>query len=507
VHLVVTRPVGESTTPYPKRWWGLGVLCLSLLIIVMANSSLIVAAPDMTRDLGLGSSDLQWVIDAYTVPYAALMLLFGAIGDRYSRRGALLTGLVVFAAGAVTGSLAGSTALVIAARAVMGTGAAIIMPATLSLLVAMFPRGERGRAITAWTATSGLAMAFGPLLAGALLETYSWSSTFLINVPIAVLAIVGALALVPPSKAVERPGADPLGGLLSILFLGTLVFTIIETPHSGWTATTGTAAVLAVAGLGGFIAWELRHPSPILDLRRLRDRGLTGSALAIILFFLAAFGAIYFIAQQLQFVFGYTALETGVRLLPLAGAVFVGAAVTLVLTPRLGMKVTVVSGMVLGTVAVFLMAALDADATYTGFIAPLVLLGAAVGLSMSPCTDTIMAAFPEQQLGVGGGVNDTALEFGGSLGIAILGAILSTGYADRMPVAGLPAPAAAAAQDSIGGAFAVATQIPGPAAQALVAAADRAFTEAMAHASLVAGIILGLGTVVVALVLPRRRRP
>src|SRR5690348_3188963 len=189
----VRTPVDKMTGPYAKRWSALIVLCLSLLIVVMANTSLIVAAPDMTRDLGLSSSDLQWVIDGYTVPYAALMLVLGALGDKVSRRGALIAGLLVFAGGAVAGSTVHTAAAVIAARAVMGVGAAVIMPATLSLLVAMFPRGERARAITAWSATSGLAIAAGPLLAGWLLASHSWSSTFLINVPIAVVAAIAAL--------------------------------------------------------------------------------------------------------------------------------------------------------------------------------------------------------------------------------------------------------------------------------------------------------------------------
>ncbi|MEU9388364.1 MFS transporter, partial [Streptomyces sp. NPDC048279] len=185
MRLVMKDPVETTARPYPRRWWALLVLCLSLLVIVMANTALTVAAPDMTADLGLGSADLQWVIDGYTVPYAALMLLLGAIGDKYSRRGALLVGLVVFGGGAVLGYLADSAATVIAARAVMGTGAALIMPATLSLLAATFPRTERVKAITLWTATAGLAIAAGPVVAGALLRDHGWSSTFLINVPVA----------------------------------------------------------------------------------------------------------------------------------------------------------------------------------------------------------------------------------------------------------------------------------------------------------------------------------
>ncbi|WP_433473045.1 MFS transporter [Spirillospora sp. CA-142024] len=512
--LIASTPVERMNAPYARRWQGLLVLCLSLLMVLMANTSLLVAAPDMTKDLGLSSSDLQWVIDGYTVPYAALMLVLGAVGDKYSRRGALVAGLVVFAAASVAGSLAHSAAAVIAARAVMGVGAAVVMPATLSLLVAMFPRAERARAITAWSATSGLAIAAGPLLAGWLLEDHGWGSTFLINVPIAAVAAVAALVLVPPSRAAVTGRLDLMGGLLSVLTVGSLVYMIIEGPHYGWGAAAVTAAVVAAAGLAAFVAWELRHPRPLLNLGMFRDRTFTGAVLAVLLFFLGAFGTIYYASQHLQFVLGYGPLETGTRLLPLAAAVFAGAVLTGRLTPRLGMKPVVVTGMVLGTIAIFLLTQVDSGSSYADFLPTLLLLGVAIGLSASPCTDTIMGAFPEAELGVGGGINDTALEFGGSLGIAVLGSVLATAYSDKLGAAlagHLPPAALATAQDSIGGALGVAEQVSrnpagGPEqAHALVMAADSAFAHAVAHTSLVGGIILAVGTVLVALILPGRR--
>ncbi|MGW1987289.1 MFS transporter [Streptomyces collinus] len=537
MRLVMKEPVESTGRPYARRWWALLVLCLSLLIIVMANTALTVAAPDMTRDLGLSSADLQWVIDGYTVPYAALMLLLGAIGDKYSRRGALVLGLVVFGGGAVLGYLAGSAAAVIAARAVMGVGAALIMPATLSLLAATFPRAERAKAITLWTATAGLAIAAGPVVAGALLRDHGWSSTFLINVPIAALAIVGALVLVPPSKAGHHDRIDYVGGLLSVLWTGSLVYMIIQGPHFGWGAQAVTAAVVAAAGLVAFVLWELRHPRPILDVRRFTDRRFAGSNLAVALFFLAVFGAFYYLTQHLQFVLGYDALETGVRMLPLAGAVFVGSALTGWLTPRVGMRWTVGAGMVGGTTALALLTRVDAGSGYGDFVAPLVILGLAIGLALSPCTDAIMGAFPESELGVGGAVNDTSLELGGSLGIAILGSLLGTSYGDRLTDttagSGLPASALATARDSVGAGYAVAQGIgdkahraaaraaaakdPQQAAQLKQQAAELAsgarqmadavgssFAHAVAHTSLVGAVILGVGTVLVAVLLPRR---
>ncbi|GGW34588.1 MFS transporter [Streptomyces lucensis JCM 4490] len=536
MRLVMTEPVERMDRPYARRWWALLVLCLSLLIIVMANTALTVAAPDMTKDLGLSSSDLQWVIDGYTVPYAALMLLLGAIGDKYSRRGALLLGLVVFGGGAVFGYLADSSGTVIAARAVMGVGAALIMPATLSLLAATFPRAERAKAITLWTATAGLAIAAGPVVAGALLRGHGWSSTFLINVPVAAVAIVGALVLVPPSRAGHHDRIDYVGGLLSVIWTGSLVYMIIEGPHFGWGVKAVTAAVVAGAGLLAFVLWELRHPRPLLDVRRFAHRRFAGSNLAVALFFLAVFGAFYYLTQHLQFVLGYDALETGVRMLPLAGAVFVGSALTGWLTPRVGMKWTVGAGMAGGTTALALLTRVDAGSTYGDFVAPLIILGLAIGLALSPCTDAIMGAFPESDLGVGGAVNDTSLELGGSLGIALLGSLLATSYGDHLSDAtagsGLPASALDTARDSAGAGYAVAQGIgdkaheaaaraarasdPQQAAQLKQQAAElasgarrmadavgSAFSDAVAHTSLVGAAILGVGTVLVVLLLPR----
>ncbi|CAM5323581.1 DHA2 family efflux MFS transporter permease subunit OS=Streptomyces alboniger OX=132473 GN=CP975_24880 PE=4 SV=1 [Streptomyces alboniger] len=539
--LVMKQPVEEMKQPYGRRWWALGVLCLSLLIIVMANTALTVAAPDMTKDLGLSSSDLQWVIDGYTVPYAALMLLLGAIGDKYSRRGALVLGLVVFGGGSVAGSLVDSSAGVIAARAVMGFGAAMIMPATLSLLAATFPRAERAKAIVLWTATAGLAIAAGPLVAGALLESHGWASTFLINVPVAVLAILGAFVLIPPSKAGHHDRIDYVGGLLSVVWTGSLIYMIIQGPHFGWDIKAVSAAVVAGVGLLAFVAWELRHPHPILNVRRFLDRRFAGSNLAVALFFLAVFGAFYYLTQHLQFVLGYNPLETGVRMLPLAGAVFVGSALTGYLTPRIGMRITVTAGMVAGTVALALLTRVDAGSSYGDFVAPLIVLGLAIGLALSPCTDAIMGAFPESELGVGGAVNDTSLELGGSLGIAILGSVLASSYSSNLADAAkssgarLPDGTLSTAQDSVGAGYAVAqgigdqarataekaaqagsrqqaAQLKGQAEQLsqgahkMADAVGSAFSDAVSHTSLIGAAILGVGTVLVAVLLPRKER-
>jgi EmrB/QacA subfamily drug resistance transporter len=512
--LIANTPVAHMTAPYARRWWALLVLCLSLLVTVMANTSLIVAAPHMTTDLGLSSSDLQWVVDGYTVPYAALMLVLGSVGDKYSRRGALVLGLLIFAGGSVMGSMVDETSLVIAARMIMGVGAAVVMPATLSLLVATFPRSERGKAITAWSATSGLAVAGGPLVSGWLLESHSWGSTFLINVPIALVAVFAALVLVPPSKAEGMGRIDYLGGLLSIVTVGSLIYAAIEGPRFGWGAGPVTAAAVAAAGLVAFVAWELRHPHPMLDVRKFAQRPFSGSMLVVVSFFFGMFAVLYYSTQFLEFVLGYDALDTGLRLLPLAGGVFLGSAATGILAPKLGVRTVVVTGMAVGTAGMFLLAQIDSGSTYQNFVTPLIMLGFALGLSISPATDTIMGSFPESELGVGGGVNDTALELGGALGIAVLGSLLGTAYRGELTdLVGnrLPAAAMGIAKDSVGGGLAVAERVAqdpsaGPQqAQAVVDAVHQAFAHGVAQTSLIGGIIMAAGTLIVLAVLPGRR--
>ncbi|UUU21888.1 MFS transporter [Streptomyces sp. DSM 40750] len=538
MRVLINEPVERMNGPYARRWWALLVLCLSLLMIVMANTALTVAAPSMTQDLGLSSTDLQWVIDGYTIPYAALMLLFAAVGDKYSRRGALVLGLALFGGGAIWGSLVDSATGVIAARAVMGVGAALIMPATLSLLAATFPRAERTKAITLWAGTAGFAIAAGPLIAGMLLESSSWQSTFLINVPVIALAIVGAFVLVPPSKATHAPRIDYVGGLLSVVWIAALVFTLIEAPH-GWDAKAVTGTVIGGVGLVAFVLWELHHPHPLLDPRRFADRAFTGANIAVVLFLLAVFGAFYYLTQHLQFVLRYDALETGIRMLPLAGAVFAGSALTGYLTPRIGGKATIVAGMVGGTTALALLTQVDKSSSYGDFVAPLIALGLAIGLALSPCTDAIMGAFPEEELGVGSAVNDTSQELGGAIGIAILGSLLSTSYSSNLSdaTAGskLPAGALNQAQDSVAAGYGVAEGI-GDQARQLAEQAARAtdpqqaaqlreqadqltygahqmaeavgssFADAVAHTSLVGAAILGVGAVSVALLLPGKGR-
>jgi EmrB/QacA subfamily drug resistance transporter len=521
VAFIVRNPVEAHARPYGRRWPALGVLCLSLLVVVMANTSLIVALPDMTADLELHSHEMQWLVDGYTVPYAALMLLFGTLGDRFGRRRALIAGLVVFGAGSLLGALADSTEAVIAARFTMGVSAAVIMPATLSLLVAIFPRTERGRAISIWAATSGLAIAVGPLVSGALLAKTGWSSTFLVNVPLVAVAIVAALALIPPSRVESRQPLDYLGGIYSIVAIGTLVYAVIDGFHVGW--GTLQLSLLALAALTAllFVRRQLRHPAPLLDVRKLADRAVGGSSLAVMLLFLSAFAVIYYVAQYLQAIFGYGPLETGIRLLPLAVAVTIGSLLSGILMRWVSGKWLIVTGMLLGAGGVLTLTQADASSTYFSYLVALSLLGLGMGLSEPPATDTIMGGFNEGELGAAGGLNDTAIELGGSLGIAFLGSILATTYDERLvaETAGQTAAVPEAlrgqvdgalerASDSVGAGAGVAEHLasdPNTAtlADMLMQSVTSSYAEAVVTTSWVAGLVLAVGAVAVALILPR----
>jgi EmrB/QacA subfamily drug resistance transporter len=522
--VVATDRVHVDAPAYRRRWWVLGVLCLSLLVVVMANTTLVVAAPELTRDLGLSSDQLQWVIDGYTVPYAALMLLLGVLGDRLGRRKALVTGLIIFGAGSILGTVAASTTEVMLARVTMGVGAAVIMPATLSLLVATFPKGERAKAISIWAATSGLGIAVGPLVAGLLLEGGDWNLTFLINIPVVVLAVAASLAIVPPSRVTDPGSIDWVGGLLSVLTIGTLVYATIDGFHSGWGPLPLTAAAVAVVGIGAFVVWELRHENPLVNLRALKDRKVGGAALVITLLFFTAFGAVFYVSQYYQSVLGYGPFETGLGLVPLAVTVTVGSLLSSRLMPRLGGRWLITGGLIAAAAAVLLLTQVDGHSGSAVFLIALGLLGFGIGLSEPPATDAIMGGFGDDELGAAGGLNDTAIEFGGSLGIAVLGSILATTYsADARPTMGTfdltALPEAARTQvtalldsagDSVGAAAVVAEhlgreQLTMPLATAVKDAAGDAFAAAVQSASWVAGAVLLVGGVVAATILPNRR--
>jgi EmrB/QacA subfamily drug resistance transporter len=494
---------------HERRWWILAVLCLSLFIIVLDNSILNVALPTIVRELDATNSELQWMVDAYTLVFAGLLLTAGALGDRFGRRGALQLGFVIFGMGSVLSALSDTPNQLIAARAFMGIGGAFIMPATLSIITNVFPPHERGRAIGIWAGVAGLAI-LGPLVGGFLVEHFYWGSVFLVNVPIVVFGLATGVFLIPTSKDPSAPKLDPGGAVLSITGLTALLYGIIEAPEQGWTDTTilGAFAVGAVL-LAAFFAWEARSDHPMLDLAFFTNPRFTAASGAIALIFFAMFGSIFLFTQYFQFVLGYSALETGVRLMPWAVTMMILAPNSPRLVARVGTKVVVSTGLVLMGVGLVSMAGVGAHTAYADIVWRMILMASGMGLTMAPATESIMGSLPLAKAGVGSAVNDTTRQVGGALGVAVVGSVASSLYASNVAGAipggpgGPPPPVAEQIENSLGFALQIASRFGVP---QLADAAREAFVDGMHAGVLVAAGAALLGAVLTALWLPARAR-
>jgi EmrB/QacA subfamily drug resistance transporter len=499
--------------PNPRRWQILGVLCLALFAIVMDNTIVNVALPTLARELHADTSGLQWIVDAYTLVFAGLLLAAGGLGDRFGRKGALLLGLAIFGGFSAAGAFASSTGQLIAARAFMGVGAALIFPTTLAIAVNVFTDArERAAAIGIWTAITGVGVALGPISGGWLLEHFPWGSVFLVNVPIAVLGVAGAFALVPNSRDPSAPRLDLVGLGLSIAAVTLLVYSLIEAPRHGWisVATIGGIAV-AVALLTVFVWWERRVETPLLDVGLFRNMRFTAASVAITLGFFALFGFIFLITQFLQLVKGYSALQAGVRTVPFALAMAVAAVSAPLVVRRIGTKLVVVTGLVL-MAGGFAVAAITTDrsASYSVIITAMVLMGFGLGSATTPATESILGSLPREKAGVGSAVNDTTREIGGTLGVAVLGSIMASLYGGRIAdaFAGSPLPAAlrGTAGDSLAAALQIAGRIGGQVGAGIATTAQDAFVHAVQIGSVVTGGVALLGALIALLFLPARAR-
>jgi EmrB/QacA subfamily drug resistance transporter len=493
--------------PYQRRWWALLVLCLSLVVIGMDNTILNVALPTLARDLQATASELQWMVDAYILVFAGLLLTMGALGDRFGRKLALNIGLLVFVAGSVASAFAGSAGVLIASRAAMGVGGALIMPSTLSIITNTFPPHERGRAIGVWAGVAGLGIVLGPVIGGWLLEHFWWGSVFLVNVPVVAVAILAGWPLVPESRDPRATPLDLVGAGLSIAALVTLVYGIIEAPENGWTdpltlGAFGIAAVLSVA----FIWWERRVEHPMLRMEFFRNPRFSAASAAITLVFFALFGSIFLLTQHLQFVLGYSPLEAGFRVLPVATLV-VAAPLSARLVEAIGTKIVVAAGLLIVSVGLWLLSTVEVESGYGLVAASIAIIGTGMGFTMAPATESIMGSLPLAKSGVGSAMNDTTRMVGGALGVAVLGSILASSYGAAIePVLrGAPPQIAAAAGDSIGAATTIAGQL-GAQGQGLLAAASAAFVEGMGDAVIVGAGVAAAGALLVLLFLPARAR-
>ncbi|MER7504186.1 MFS transporter [Nonomuraea pusilla] len=463
-------------TAHPRRWWILGALCLSLLVLVIDNTILNLAIPSLMRELGASPQDIQWIISAYTLAFAGLLLTAGGLSDRYGRRRMLTAGLTVFALASLLATYAGTPEILIAGRALMGVGAALVMPATMSILITVFDETERRKAIAAWSTVSLAGVLAGPSLGGFLLDHFWWGSVFLINVPLAVVAIAAAMLLMPESTG-GAGRSDVVGALLCTTGMAAVVYAVIAAPEHGWDSrvTTGVLAFGLVV-MAGFVAWELRTATPMLPLRIFRDRTFTGGTLAVMLLAFAAAGMMLTLTQYIQLVAGYGVLQAGMALLPFAAssAAFNLAGATL--GRRFSNRTMVTTGMLITAAGFLLLATLTQADGYPLPALALTILGMGAGLATPAAVTALMGAIPPEDAGAGSAMNST---------VSQAGSALTVGYQSRLP-GGLPA----AAQESLAGALATGQQ-------AIMGLARQAFAGSMSFVMLV-GAVLAAGAAVVA---------
>jgi EmrB/QacA subfamily drug resistance transporter len=487
-------------------------LLLAAFLVNLDTTLVNVALPTLVRELHASTTQLQWVVDAYNLVFATLLLTFGSLSDRYGRKVMLLAGLAIVGTASLAGGFTTSPAQLITARAAMGLGAAMTFPSTLSLLSNVFTeRRERARAIGLWGATAGVAIAMGPIVGGWLLEHFSWAAIFIAMAPVAAAAAILVALAVPGSKNPDAAGPDIPGLALSSATMGLLVFTIIEAPTYGWTAARSVAGFAASAVLlAGFIVRERSAADPMLDVRLFRNMRFSAASGAVTVSFFTLFGFIFLITQYFQFVRGYGPLSTGVRLLPVALSVGAGSVAGTQLAVRAGTKLIVTAGLV-AMAAFYGWVAATASATlgYSVIAAQMVVYGLGMGLTSAPATESIMGAISRRMAGVGSAVNDSTRLIGGTLGVAVIGSAYASVYGSRLTAtmpAGVPPPVAAAAHQSVGAAYAATATIAAlghPAlAQAVHLAATNAFLRGLIIGALVAGGVAAAGAILAAVCLP-----
>ncbi|WP_052060570.1 MFS transporter [Rhodococcoides fascians] len=430
--LALHRP---GAPPFRRRYLALLVICIAELLVVLDNTVVNVALPSIGLQLRADISGLQWVVDAYTLTFAGLLLAFGHLGDRYGRKKVMMFGLAGIAVMSVGGAVAADLGQVVAARAAMGVCAAAVFPATLALIINIFTDAkERALAIAAWTAMAGFAIAIGPTAGGFLLEHFSWHSVFWINVPVALLVLIAAFACVPESKAEHVGKYDPLGIVLSLAGITVLVWAIIEAPHNGWLSPLSLGGyIVGCMALGAFVWWELRAPSPVLDLQLFRNPRFSLPALAIAVAYFSMFGFLFMITQYFQGVMELTPLQFGVHSLPFAVSIAVGAPLATLIAQRIGTTAVIVFGLVVMSIGMFIAGQVEVETPYLGpVVVSMILMGLGLAIVQGPATESIMSSVTLDEAGAGSAVNDTTREVGGTLGVAVLGSIVASIYTTKV---------------------------------------------------------------------------
>ncbi|MEV0085424.1 MFS transporter [Saccharopolyspora sp. NPDC050642] len=485
----------SKTQRNPRRWLVLVVLCLSTLVLTIDNQVLTVAIPVLVQDLGADSQDIQWIGDAYILTTAGLLLTAGSLSDRYGRRRVMIIGLALFGLASLLAAGAASSGELIAYRALMGVGCALVLPSTLSILITVFDDEERRKATSVWSSVLMVGMIGGPILGGVLVTGFGWGSVFLINVPIAVLAIIAALALMPESRAPARR-ADPLGAVLSMVGLTVVVWAIIELPVTGLTHPASLIRLaVAVVVLIAFAVWETRTASPMVPLALYRDRDFSGGSFALVLTQVGFGGLVLVFTQYLQFVLGYTPTQAGAMMVPIALATILTNALGATLGDKIGNRTMTAVGLTVVAVGFALLGSLSPDSGVVAVASALTVFGIGAGLAQPAAVAALMNAVPPEHAGVGSAVNDTMQQAGGALGIAILGSVLAANYTSAMPETA-PEPA----RTSIGDALALGDA-------GLAHAAREAFSSGMAITCWATAALVLAAAVLARLVMKGRTTP
>ena len=466
---------------YERRWYTLAVLCMSLIVITIDNSILNVALPTIVRDLGASGSDLQWIIDAYIIVFASLLLTAGALGDKFGRKGALSIGLLLFGGFSGLAAFATSPEMLIVMRGLMGIGAAFIFPTTLSILTNTFTGRERAKAIGVWAGVSGIGVALGPMLGGILVEHFDWGAVFFVNVPVCALALVLGYFYIPTSRDPDNRPLDPVGALLSILTLVALLYSIIQAPEEGWLATDVVVSfAIALVLLGVFAWWETHTSEPMIDVRVFRNPRFSAASGVLTLTSFALYGSVFLLIQYFQFVLGYSPLEAGLLAMPVAIGMMVMSPNAPRLVFRWGTKRVVVTGLLVVSASMLMYGSNTIMSSFVGGCLVRLVFGIGLGLTSAPATESIMGSLPPSRAGVGSAINDTTRQTGGALGVAIIGSTFLAAYhhfADK--ATGLPTASHAALHDSVGRALELARSLPAKQGAALVELSRQAFIEAM----------------------------
>lgn len=498
-------------TSYPRRWYVLAVLCIVLFIISIDNTVLNLAIPSISASLGASTSQLQWMVDAYTLVFASLLITTGALGDRFGRKKFLLIGLAIFGLGSAGAALSKTIQVLIGFRALLGMAGAVIMPSTLSLIISVFhdPR-ERAKAIAIWSSIFSIGAGIGPIIGGFLIHSFDWSAVFFLNVPIVLIGIIGGVITIPESRDPYAPPLDLPGVILSIVGLISLVYGMILAGEFGWLSQNVLISfAIAVVFLGGFIWWENHTPAPMLPLVFFKNRAFTGANIGLTISSFGMMGSMYFFSQFIQSIQGKSPIMSALYMLPMTPAVFLSTMASIRVDHKLGTKPTMCAGLIVTGVGLFLFSQMAGlNTPYWQVLLSIVILGVGIGFTVSPATNSVMSSLPPNRAGIGSAMNDTTRQLGGALGVAVLGALMNgtyrSGVSSLKSVDGVTASLFEHIQSSVQNAHLVSANLPAGTANLVVTTSSQAFVNGMSEALFFASLTLVLAAVGAWIFLPDR---